>query len=329
MWRYLVIDEAHRIKNEQSVLAQVRRTATATTTAASSTSPLLPVLAQNVRLFSTHFRLLITGTPLQNNLHELWAMLNFLLPDIFEDAAQVCTACPARRCPGAPTRCTRCCPAARRSALPLTAPHARRRARSPLPVLAAAQFDEWFNLEGTEAQPADVLAQLHKILRPFLLRRLKAEVEKDLPAKKEIKLLIGMSEMQTVWYASVLSKNIDVLNAMMGGSRTRMLNILMQLRKCANHPYLFEGAEQPPFTTDERLIQNSGKMVLLDKLLRRLQPKGHRVLIFSQMTRMLDILEDYCGTMQDAPRTHAAAPRRTAHPPPPPSPSHPALRPHP
>ena len=82
-------------------------------------------------------------------------------------------------------------------------------------MLAAAQFDEWFNLEGTEAQPADVLAQLHKILRPFLLRRLKAEVEKDLPAKKEIKLLIGMSEMQTVWYASVLSKNIDVLNAMM------------------------------------------------------------------------------------------------------------------
>ena len=195
-------------------------------------------------------------------------------------------------------------------------------------MLAAAQFDEWFNLEGTEAQPADVLAQLHKILRPFLLRRLKAEVEKDLPAKKEIKLLIGMSEMQTVWYASVLSKNIDVLNAMMGGSRTRMLNILMQLRKCANHPYLFEGAEQPPFTTDERLIQNSGKMVLLDKLLRRLQPKGHRVLIFSQMTRMLDILEDYCGTMQDASRTHAAAPRRTAHPPPPP-PSHPAPRPRP
>ena len=67
---------------------------------------------------------------------------------------------------------------------------------------AAAQFDEWFNLEGTEAQPADVLAQLHKILRPFLLRRLKAEVEKDLPAKKEIKLLIGMSEMQTMWRVS-------------------------------------------------------------------------------------------------------------------------------
>ena len=78
-------------------------------------------LAQNVRLFSTHFRLLITGTPLQNNLHELWAMLNFLLPDIFEDAAQVCTARPARRCPGAPTRCTRCCPASQFLPTPHTA----------------------------------------------------------------------------------------------------------------------------------------------------------------------------------------------------------------
>lgn len=216
-WRYLIIDEAHRIKNEQSVLSRV------------------------VRIFSTHFRLLITGTPLQNDLHELWAMLNFLLPEIFDDAST---------------------------------------------------FDSWFNLstsEGTE----DVVTQLHKILRPFLLRRLKAEVEKDLPPKREIKLLIGLSEMQRRWYSNILEKNIDVLNAM-GANRTRMLNMLMQLRKCANHPYLFEGAETPPFTNDERLVKHSGKMVLLNKLLDKLHKGGHRVLIFSQMTRMLDILEDYC-----------------------------------
>ena len=222
VWRYLVIDEAHRIKNEQSVLAQV------------------------VRLFSTQHRLLITGTPLQNNLHELWAMLNFLLPDIFT---------------------------------------------------SSDQFDEWFNPEADGSggsQPEDVLSQLHKILRPFLLRRLKADVEKDLPPKKEIKLLIGMSEMQRAWYANIITKNIDVLNAM-GHNKTRMLNILMQLRKCANHPYLFDGAEQPPFVNDERMVENSGKMVLLDKLLRRLHAEGHRVLLFSQMTRMLDILEDYCS----------------------------------
>ena len=65
------------------------------------------------------------------------------------------------------------------------------------------------------------------------------------------------------------SPHIDVINAM-GGTRSQMHNILMHLRKCANHPYLFEGAEQPPFINDERLIQNSGKLSLLDKLLKRL-----------------------------------------------------------
>ena len=75
----------------------------------------------------------------------------------------------------------------------------------------------------------------------------------------------------------------------------RLLNILMQLRKCCNHPYLFDGAEPgPPYTTDQHLVDNCGKMVLLDKLLPKLTAKGSRVLIFSQMTRMLDILEDYC-----------------------------------
>jgi SWI/SNF-related matrix-associated actin-dependent regulator of chromatin subfamily A member 5 len=78
------------------------------------------------------------------------------------------------------------------------------------------------------------------------------------------------------------------------GNRMRLLNIVMQLRKCCNHPYLFNGAEPgPPYTNDEHLVYNSGKMVLLDKLLPRLRAQGSRVLIFSQMTRVLDILEDY------------------------------------
>lgn len=66
-------------------------------------------------------------------------------------------------------------------------------------------------------------------------------------------------------------------------------------QKCCNHPYLFDGAEPgPPFTTDEHLVQAAGKMVVLDKLLKNLKAKGSRVLIFSQMSRVLDILEDYC-----------------------------------
>ena len=73
------------------------------------------------------------------------------------------------------------------------------------------------------------------------------------------------------------------------------MNIVMQLRKVTCHPYLFDGAEPgPPYTTDEHLIDNCGKMVILDKLLKNMKAKGSRVLIFSQMSRMLDILEDYC-----------------------------------
>ena len=113
-WRYIIIDEAHRIKNENSRLSVVLRT------------------------LKCNNRLLITGTPLQNNLHELWALLNFLLPELFHDAEQ---------------------------------------------------FDDWFKIEKEEDQQ-EVVAQLHKVLRPFLLRRLKTEVEKGLPPKKEIILKV-------------------------------------------------------------------------------------------------------------------------------------------
>ena len=69
----------------------------------------------------------------------------------------------------------------------------------------------------------------------------------------------------------------------------------MQLKKACNHPYLFEGQEPgPPFIDGEHLIESAGKMRVLDKLLAKLRAKGSRVLIFCQMTRMLDILEDYC-----------------------------------
>eukprot|EP00850_Spirogloea_muscicola_P003093 SM000012S25355 [mRNA] locus=s12:642329:650370:+ [translate_table: standard] len=215
-WRYIIIDEAHRIKNENSILAKT------------------------MRIYSTNYRLLITGTPLQNNLHELWALLNFLLPEIFS---------------------------------------------------SAEAFDEWFQMSG-ESDQQEVVQQLHKVLRPFLLRRLKSDVERGLPPKKETILKVGMSEMQKSYYRALLQKDIDVINS--GGERSRLLNIAMQLRKCCNHPYLFQGAEPgPPYTTGDHLVENAGKMVLLDKLLPKLKLRDSRVLIFSQMTRLLDILEDY------------------------------------
>ena len=106
-WEYIIVDEAHRIKNEESSLAQI------------------------IRLFHSRNRLLITGTPLQNNLHELWALLNFLLPDVFGDSAA---------------------------------------------------FDQWFENQGGDQDT--VVQQLHKVLRPFLLRRVKSDVEKSLLPKK-------------------------------------------------------------------------------------------------------------------------------------------------
>eukprot|EP00042_Codosiga_hollandica_P043781 m.421015 g.421015 ORF g.421015 m.421015 type:complete len:1024 (+) comp56643_c0_seq2:174-3245(+) len=216
-WSYIIIDEAHRIKNEDSKLALV------------------------VRELKSRNRLLITGTPLQNNLHELWALLNYLLPDVFD---------------------------------------------------SAEDFEAWFNVGQMKDE---MIALLHNVLKPFLLRRLKTDVEKDLLPKKEIKIYVGLTRMQRAWYTKILSKDIDVINGAGKPERMRLLNILMQLRKCCNHPYLFDGAEPgPPFTTDQHLVENSGKMMLLDKLLPKLKEQGSRVLIFSQMTRVLDILEDYC-----------------------------------
>ena len=218
-WRYLVIDEAHRLKNEASMFSKT------------------------VRTFHTHHRLLLTGTPLQNNLHELWALLNFLLPDIFS---------------------------------------------------SAEQFDEWFDLEiDDEAAKKQMIEQLHKILRPFMIRRLKSDVAKGLPPKTETLIMVGMSKMQKQLYKKLLLRDLDSITGT-GSNRTAVLNIVMQLRKCCGHPYLFEGVEDRTLDPlGEHLVENCGKLTMVDKLLKKLKERGSRVLIFTQMTRVLDILEDF------------------------------------
>ena len=229
-WELLIIDEAHRIKNENALLSK------------------------NVRLLQSKFRLLVTGTPLQNNLHELWALLNFLMPDIFS---------------------------------------------------SSSDFDDWFGMgsnkegdeegeenkekmeEEAEERNAEIVQQLHRILKPFLLRRTKSEVERSLPPKKEIHIKVGLTELQKRLYKKLLTSSL------LQESKTVYKNIIMQLRKVCNHPYLFDGVEEahPP---ENHLVIYSSKMRILDKLCAKLFGKS-QILIFSQMTRMLDILEDYCN----------------------------------
>ena len=106
-------------------------------------------------------------------------------------------------------------------------------------------------------------------------------------------MYIPLSKQQNTLYANILKKDVDAINGK-GGERSRLLNIVMQLRKCCNHPYLFPHVEDRSLPAlGEHLVDACGKLKVLDKLLARLKERNHRVLVFSQMTRMLDVLEDF------------------------------------
>ncbi|GLJ26578.1 hypothetical protein SUGI_0515320 [Cryptomeria japonica] len=223
-WHYMIVDEGHRLKNHECALARTLVTG-----------------------YRIRRRLLLTGTPIQNSLQELWALLNYLLPSIFN---------------------------------------------------SVQNFEDWFNapfadrcdISLTEEEQLLVINRLHHVIRPFLLRRKKNEVEKFLPGKTQVILKCDLSAWQKVYYQQVTEIGRVGLDSGTGKSKS-LLNLSMQLRKCCNHPYLFVGEYN--MYRKEEIVRASGKFELLDRLLPKLQRAGHRVLLFSQMTRLMDILEIY------------------------------------
>ncbi|KAK4532641.1 hypothetical protein CCYA_CCYA13G3498 [Cyanidiococcus yangmingshanensis] len=197
-------------------------------------------------------RLLLTGTPLHNSLAELWSLLNFLLPHIFS---------------------------------------------------SCDTFEAWFNapfatmpgeqVEFTEEEALLIINRLHKVLRPFLLRRLKNEILRGgekLPEKREVMFLCDMSAWQRLVYKQLLRQEPVAFTDRSGRQRhDRLSNSKMQMRKIVNHPFLFH-PDYEHRGIDE-LVRASGKFLILDSCLQKLLRTGHRVLVFNQMTRIMDLQE--------------------------------------
>ncbi|KAI9908422.1 hypothetical protein PsorP6_004070 [Peronosclerospora sorghi] len=235
-WEVIILDEGHRLKNPKSQLHKIVST----------------------RLQSKHMAML-TGTPVQNDLEELFALLSVLNPNVFNDQ-----------------------------------------------TVFESAFRDYFS---AKAQRLDVKQSakpkrlneaeklMHRLLAPLLLLRRVQDVQGafTLPPLSEIVVHTPMSAMQRAYYKEVICRNAEVLNNMAKaqGCRLALLNILPQLRKVCNHPYLFPGAEPEPFMEGSHLYESSGKLFVLHQILPRLKQEGRRVLLFSQSPPFLDIIQDF------------------------------------
>uniref|UniRef100_A0A674NJE5 Proliferation-associated SNF2-like protein n=1 Tax=Takifugu rubripes TaxID=31033 RepID=A0A674NJE5_TAKRU len=320
-WKYLIVDEGHRIKN------------------------LNCRLVRELKRLPTDNKLLLTGTPLQNNLAELWSLLNFLLPEVFDDLKSFELWFDIDSISEAENVV-----AAEREQNILSMLHqvssqasaAVAHHKNPFSVLKLARFNKRLLL-------------LFQILTPFLLRRLKTDVALEVPPKKEIVVYAPLTAKQEALYTAVVNKTIakmlgmekerpadltpsgrpkrrnrkvvsyketdedtprdlekyledvrkehdspsvlQVQSPLDAQINMKLQNILMLLKRCCNHPYLVAYPLDPvtqQFKIDEQLVQSSGKFLILDRMLPALKRRGHKVLIFSQMTSILDILMDYC-----------------------------------
>ncbi|XP_058108290.1 chromatin structure-remodeling complex protein SYD-like isoform X2 [Magnolia sinica] len=231
-WHYIIIDEGHRIKNASCKLNS------------------------DLKHYQSSHRLLLTGTPLQNNIEELWALLNFLLPNIFN---------------------------------------------------SSEDFSQWFSKpfeNGGDNSPDEALLseeenlliinRLHQVLRPFVLRRLKQKVANELPEKIE-----RLVRCEASAYQKLLMKRVEDNLGFIGISKGRSIhNSVMELRNICNHPYLSQMHTEEVHSLIPKhylppIVRLCGKLEMLDRLLPKLKATDHRVLLFSTMTRLLDIMEEY------------------------------------
>jgi ATP-dependent helicase STH1/SNF2 len=247
-WRYIIVDEGHRLKNAQAKFTQLLGAE-----------------------YSAQNRLLLTGTPLQNSLPELWSLLNFLLPKVFGSVEDFESW--------------------------FAKPFAAYSGKQTGPQAAGAEQEKESETDLTQEEKMLVIHRLHAVLRPFLLRRTKAEVLSQLPEKIERVVRCELSAWQRELYTQIqkfgcVAQEPGSKFGSDRGSRG-VSNLIMQLRKACNHPYLFRDDEAPPGGVDDEIWRSSGKFELLDRILPKLFRGGHRVLLFSQMTSLLNILEDY------------------------------------
>ncbi|CAN6214832.1 unnamed protein product [Urochloa humidicola] len=215
-WECLVVDEGHRLKNKDSKLFG------------------------QLKEYNTKHRVLLTGTPVQNNLDELFMLMHFLEGESFG---------------------------------------------------SIAELQEEFKDINQDKQ----IEKLHGMLKPHLLRRFKKDVMKELPPKKELILRVELTSKQKEYYKAILTKNYEVL-ARRNGGQISLINVVMELRKLCCHGFMTDEPDSEPANPEEglrRLLDSSGKMQLLDKMMVKLKEQGHRVLIYSQFQHMLDLLEDY------------------------------------
>ncbi|XP_061446917.1 helicase SRCAP isoform X2 [Rhineura floridana] len=191
-WKYLILDEAQNIKNFKSQRWQ------------------------SLLNFNSQRRLLLTGTPLQNSLMELWSLMHFLMPHVFQ---------------------------------------------------SHREFKEWFSnpltgmIEGSQEYNENLVKRLHKVLRPFLLRRVKVDVEKQMPKKYEHVIKCRLSKRQRYLYDDFMAQ-ATTKETLATGHFMSVINILMQLRKVCNHPNLFDPRPiHSPFIT-EGICFNTASLIL-------------------------------------------------------------------